>query len=147
MDQNFYLHEFPAVTTTKLRLVVFRTTHAAMINETEVKLAGWTANTPHLMLREIEIYGPNPEVAMAMSAETRVLADFPKEVRCAVKIANHRASPVAGAIRFQVPPDWQTEPANSTSVSSPARKRNMHFASSPPAKPSPPAVFASRNSS
>jgi hypothetical protein len=60
LDQNFFVNEFAPVQTRELRLVVYRTTHGFQVDDTAVQATGWSANTPHLMLREVEIYGPSP---------------------------------------------------------------------------------------
>jgi hypothetical protein len=53
-DTNFFLHEFPPVTTAQLRLVVRDTTHGLLPDDR------LTVKIPRkLMLREVEVYGPD----------------------------------------------------------------------------------------
>jgi hypothetical protein len=71
LDENcFAIHFAQEITTARLRLVVRRTTHGFMPDELAVKAAGWSANPPHLMLRDVEIYGPPPPQFVTLSAES-----------------------------------------------------------------------------
>jgi hypothetical protein len=59
LDQNLFENTFPPVTTDKLRLVVLRTTLGFMADLIDTKACSFVPNAQHLMLREIEVYGPD----------------------------------------------------------------------------------------
>ena len=58
LDNNFFVHNFKPVTTSKLRIVALRSTHGFVPDD---RSRAWGNLMPEqLMLREIEIYGPAP---------------------------------------------------------------------------------------
>ena len=63
LDENFIVNAFPTITTPALRLVVLRTTHGFITDGIAEAACSFQANSPHLMLRQVEIYGPSPAVA------------------------------------------------------------------------------------
>ena len=91
--------------------MVLRTTYGRTIDENMVKASGSPgANAPHLMLREVEIYGPRPAIKLAVNAENRVLSPGVKSLPLTVTLNNHTATAVSGVIRFRSMPGWKTEP-------------------------------------
>ena len=58
MDQNFFVNHFKPVRAQRLRLVILKTTWGFMPDKTAVQVTHFVANRPHLMLRQVEIYGP-----------------------------------------------------------------------------------------
>jgi hypothetical protein len=59
LDENFVVNSFPTISTSALRLVVLRTTHGFITDGVAEAACSFQANSPHLMLRQIEIYGPS----------------------------------------------------------------------------------------
>lgn len=58
-DENFFACEFGPVTTSRLRLVVRRTTYGFLADEA-ARAASSSDLPPKLMLREVEVYAPSP---------------------------------------------------------------------------------------
>ena len=100
----------PPVTTSKLRLVIWRTTYGHMIDDLMVKLSGWMPTTPHVWLSEIEVYGPRPAVEMTITAEPHVLTQAPKDIPLGIAVVNHGPAEIHGTLRLQAPQGWKIEP-------------------------------------
>ena len=58
MDQNFFVNHFKAIRARRLRLVILKTTWGFMPDKHAVQVTHFLANHPHLMLRQVEIDGP-----------------------------------------------------------------------------------------
>ena len=110
LDENFYVHTFQPVTTDRLRLVVLRTTHGFMIDERAVQAAGWSANSPTLMLREIEVYGPSAAAEVTLGADSRRLTELEGKVPIEVTFANRAKQPAAAEARVELPSGWRAVP-------------------------------------
>ena len=59
LDQNFSMSHFSPITAQRLRLVILRTTWGFMPDKTAAQITHFVPNHPHLMLRQIDIYGPH----------------------------------------------------------------------------------------
>ncbi|HKI34312.1 MAG TPA: NEW3 domain-containing protein [Gemmataceae bacterium] len=111
MDENIFKHHFKPVTTERLRLVVRRTTHGFMPDEVAVKAAGWSANAPHLMLREVEVYGPTPEVSVSFPERVRTRTEAFAREPVTVSVANQSSASKKGRVAVAVPQGWKAAPA------------------------------------
>ncbi len=112
MDENIYMHHFEPVTTDRLRLVVRRTTHGFMPDDVAVKAAGWSANAPHLMLREVEVYGLAPDVSVSFDERARTVREAFRREPVKVNVTNHSGAAVKGRAALALPAGWKAESAD-----------------------------------
>jgi len=135
MDENIYLHHFKPVTTDRLRLVVRRTTYGFMPDEVAVQAAGWSANTPHLMLREVEVYGPTPELAVSFGATARTVAERFERETVPMSVVNRSSLNWKGRVAIAVPQGWKAAPAELPVEVAAGGMKEVTFDLIPPAGP------------
>jgi hypothetical protein len=135
LDENFFVHRFRPVTTDRLRLVVRRTTHGFMTDELAVKAAGWSANSPHLMLREIEIYGPPPPVEVTLAAKSTAKTEAFEREAVTMTLRNHGKMRLEGRALVRVPKGWKASPAALLVAAAPGATEALDFDLMPPPGP------------
>ena len=100
-----------------------------------LQVSGWSGNTPHLMLREIEVYGPRPEVEMAVTAPTRSLSPEQKTIPFAVRLSNHSTAEIQGRVRLNRRRDGERNPEELDGKMSPGQEVKHDIRLVPPAGP------------
>lgn len=110
-DENFFVHEFDPITTSKLRIVALRTTYGFMVDKLAVAATGWPANEQTLMLREVEIYAPKPEVELTAAMVNTVKSETTGREPLALLVKNSGKTAFSGKVRVTVPEGWGLYPA------------------------------------
>lgn len=96
-DTNFYTHQFPTVTTSKLRLVVRDVSRGFVPDERSKAWSNIIA--PKFMLREVELFAPASPVTLASSG---VPTDAPAGLTTVADTAPTGAATGAQALTFEV---------------------------------------------
>ena len=110
-DHWIFPHSFQPVTTDKLRLLVHDATWGGSATKI-VTEAGGASGMHQVVLREIEVYGSSPDVAVRasmLSAERT--AAFTQDV-LTVTITNQTSTKMKIKARVTVPEGWRAEPAS-----------------------------------
>jgi len=109
-DRWVFAHQFAPVTTAKIRLLVNEVTWGGGATSIVPEAGGQTG--PHqVMLREIEIYGPAPTVAVRASVPTICVTEAFARQLVTVTVANKADAAAQGTVRVSVPEGWKAVPA------------------------------------
>lgn len=119
LDNNLFLDHFPAVTTARLRLVIKRVTHGFVPDD--IARAWGNVNPCKVMLREVEVFGPHPAVAMnaslASDGNADATADAAENVTkdvLTVVVANHGTKAFIGCVQALLPTGWTATATSAT---------------------------------
>jgi hypothetical protein len=129
-DDNLHVHQFPTITTDRLRLVVRRATHGFIPDD---KARAWTNLIPQkLMLREVELYAPALPVGLTTKvAQPLKTATFNSDT-ATVEIANRSTKPLNGTVNVSAPQGWRVSPAQLPVKLAAGARQNLTFTVTPP---------------
>lgn len=109
-DQWIFEHQFDSVKTQKIRLVVHETTYGGGAGEKVVEAGGQTG--PQVVtLREIEVYGAEPEATVQVAIENPNRYELFEQLPLQVTLANHGETDRTVTARPALPEGWTAEPA------------------------------------
>ena len=112
-DTNFFINAFPAVTASRFRLVIRRTTRG-LLPDTEAERITGKDFGPRLHLREIEIYGPAGEAAVRLTAPSTLHRAALTRKKVTVVVGNRSAKPLRATARVKPPAGWKAQPPELT---------------------------------
>lgn len=111
MDQCLGMAHFAPVRTRKLRIVALRGTYGFIPDRQGTEYAAFRPGGGSLHLREIEVYGPLPDIELSASAAPGGRsAPFEKEPVTA-QLINRGGRRVEGTVRPVLPEGWTADPA------------------------------------
>ena len=130
LDDNLHLVRFKPVAADALRLVVKRTTHGFFPDAVGRPVDKLMAQA--LMLREVEVFGPKPAIAVELAAEQSLrTAAFERDALKAV-VENPGDKPFTGVLNFTAPEGWRVTPAAQKVDVAPGRKATFAATLAPP---------------
>ncbi|MCY3017894.1 MAG: NEW3 domain-containing protein [Planctomycetota bacterium] len=109
-DRWVFEHQFAPVTTAKIRLLVHETTWGGGATSIVPEAGGQTG--PHqVMLREVEIYGPAPTVAVRAGVPSLCVTETFAKKPVTITVANKADAAAQVTARVAVPQGWEARPA------------------------------------
>jgi hypothetical protein len=128
-DRHIFRHDFPPVTTKKIRLLINAATLGGGPDQKTKEAGGQTGE--FACLREVEIYGAAPATATLVTVQPGEIKK-PRPVSVMVHAAQNGGASLAAIVVVRPPKSWTVSPASATLAAMPAGERKtLTFTLSP----------------
>lgn len=130
-DRSIFEHTFAPVTTQKVRVLVHDATWGGGATQIVGEAGGQTGDH-RVVLREIEVYGPEPAAAVRLSNPSPFIS-APAKKTLNLRVNNKTDKSVQVTAKITVPSGWKATPAQLPVTMSARELKNTPIALTPPA--------------